>query len=78
MAAPLKGSLPPDLDLGTGFLIQFTALDPNSGAVVGGVNVSGATMTVANVAGGDLAQLFTDDVPLWLDLPLNVFEAPSG
>lgn len=77
MAAPVKAAIAPDLDLGTGYVLQFTALNPVNGAAVTGVTVSGANLTVANVLGGDLSQLFTDDVPLWLDLP-NTLPEPNG
>jgi len=59
MSAPLKAGIAPDLDMGTAYIIQFTALDPTTGSVVAGVSVSGATLTVANVAGGDLEALLT-------------------
>jgi hypothetical protein len=53
MTAPI----PPRLDLGSTFTIEFTALDATTGAVVNGVTVSDATLTVENVGGGALSGL---------------------
>ena len=46
MAEPLTGSFPDSLMLGGSYVIQFTALSPTTGAVVSGVTVSSATLTV--------------------------------
>ena len=40
MAQKLTAALPPDFDLPANFVVQFTAVDPTSGALVSGVNVS--------------------------------------
>jgi hypothetical protein len=40
MAQPLVISLPPGLDLWPGCIIRVTAVDPTTGAGVGGVRVS--------------------------------------
>lgn len=53
----MKAGIAPDLDMADGFILQFTALDASTGAVVAGVNVSQATITVENVGGGDLGDL---------------------
>lgn len=64
MAAPLKAGIPPGLDLVSDFVIQFTALDESTGAVVSGVTVENATLLVDNLGGGDLSVGFTDLPPL--------------
>ena len=43
--------LPPDLDLGGGYSVEFTALDPTTGADLTAVKVSLATLTIENVSG---------------------------
>jgi len=54
MAAPMTAGMPPELDLDAGYVIRVTALDAASGALVSGVKVSGLTLEVTNVHGGDL------------------------
>lgn len=75
MAAPMKAGLAPNLDIGTGYTLQFTAISPTTGAVVSGVNVSGATLTVENVAGGDLSGLLEPLDPLWISLPADATDS---
>jgi hypothetical protein len=40
MAQKLTASLPPDLNLPANFIIQISAVDPSTGAVVSGVKAS--------------------------------------
>lgn len=54
MAQPFDLPLPPNLFLSGGYKIRVTALDPTTGAVVSGVNVSDVTLQVEQIAGGDL------------------------
>lgn len=55
MAQPLTIALPEDFDLDDTYQIRVTALNPNTGAVVAGVNVGSVTLMVDNLVGGDLA-----------------------
>lgn len=75
MAAPLTAAIPPGLDLGAGYVVEFTALDASTGAVVSGVNVSNAALLVTNVQGGDLAPTLPDVEPLWIPIPAGELNA---
>lgn len=58
MARPLKASMPRDLDLEGTYTIRFTAIDPNTGAVIPNVQVKNMVLTVApgaNTSPTDLA-----------------------
>lgn len=58
MAAPLTAGLPPDIDLGAGYVIRVTALDPTTGSPVAGVvlrNVSILVRSTGDGGDGDLA-----------------------
>lgn len=57
MAAPLKAQMPPDLDIGQGYKIRFTAVSAATGSVVAGVTVSGASLLVESVGAGTVDQL---------------------
>jgi len=46
MPAPQDAAMPPDLDLDAGYTLRLTAVDPGTGALVAGVNVTSATLTV--------------------------------
>ena len=78
MAAPLEGGIPPGLDLNANYTIQFTALDPTTGAVVSGVNVSNASLLVDNLGGGDLTSQISDAEPLWVPLPNDSLSSTEG
>jgi hypothetical protein len=54
MAQPLTVALPPNLDLGAGYIIRVTALDAATGADVAGVNVSNITFEVDDLGHVDL------------------------
>jgi len=71
----MKAGLAPELDLGTGYVLQFTALSPTTGSVVSGVTISNATLTVHNVEGGDLGQLLEPLDPLWISLPADLTDS---
>jgi hypothetical protein len=49
--------MPEDLDLGDGWTLRISALDPTTGAVVPGVTVSNVAYEVMNVGAGDVGQL---------------------
>lgn len=51
MAQPLIANMPKDLDLGGGFVLRITAVDPSTGATVTGVKVSNLVMTVDPISG---------------------------
>lgn len=72
MAKPLNAALPPDFDLPANFIVQLTAVDPNTGAVVSGVNVSNVAIMAAPVTPDttDTEPLFTPTTPLWLPVPV--------
>jgi hypothetical protein len=55
VAKPFAIALPPDHILSGAYTVRLTALDPATGAVVSGVNVSNVTMQVEQLAGGNLA-----------------------
>lgn len=59
MAAPMKAGIPPDLDIGPGWLLEFVAISPTDGSAVANVTVSSGTLTVQNVGGGNLGELLT-------------------
>ena len=44
MAAPLKAPMAPDLDLPDGYVVEWAAIDPTTGADVAGVVVSGVSI----------------------------------
>lgn len=56
MAVPTDAPLPQNCDLPDGYIVQFAALDPTTGATVGGVNVSNVsifgTLLTTAAAGG--------------------------
>lgn len=78
MAAPLKAGIAPGMDLGEGYVLQFTALSPTTGAVDTGVMISGATLLIDNLRGGDPSGGFEDVPPLWTPLPNNLFAGEGG
>ncbi len=53
MAAPLKASMAPDIDLDTGCTVVFEAINPTTGAAVTGVTISNALLRVDYAGGGD-------------------------
>lgn len=53
MAEPMNAPLAPYLTLGGGYTVAFTALDPASGAVVAGVKISNATISIDRSAAVD-------------------------
>lgn len=50
MAEPLIQAMPPNLDIGDGYVIRFAAVDPTTGAAVSGVVVSSVSILAADVA----------------------------
>jgi hypothetical protein len=55
MAEPYIAPMPPYLDLGAGYQLQVSAVDPTTGDQVTGVTVSNFSIIVDNLGGGDLA-----------------------
>ena len=58
MAKKYAASMPPDLDLSDGYTVRLTALDPTTGSLVSGVNVSALGMQIlllGGTTGADLA-----------------------
>ncbi len=58
MAQPLDVSMPPFLDLGDGYVVQWSAIDPVTGADVAGVKVTGVSLygTLLGTAAGSTNQ----------------------
>lgn len=73
MAQKLVASLPPDFDLPANFIVQFTAVDPTTGSVVSGVNVSNVAIMAAPVTPDttDSEPQFVPATPLWLPIPVD-------
>lgn len=59
MPAPMVASLPPGVELASGYSVRFTALDPTDGSVVAGVVISEATLQVNNLSSSALSNLET-------------------
>lgn len=55
MAQPVDISMPGQLDLGQGYTLRVTALDPTTGNLAPGVKVNQVVITAENLAGGDLS-----------------------
>lgn len=70
MAAPLTAGLPLQHRLDDGWTIEFTALDPTTGADVTSVVVSNATMMVELLTGQPSDLAVPPVEPLWVPLPL--------
>ena len=66
MPQPLTAGLPPSLQLPAGYVVRVTALDPVSGAAVGGVNVSSVAFQVRDAA----AALDRGEAPMPLLVPV--------
>lgn len=72
MAAPQNAGIPDSLDLGGGYILEFTALDATAGTDVTAVKVSLATLTVDNVSAdsvGPPGQVVIPVPPLWVPVP---------
>lgn len=54
MAQPLTVAFPAGLKLSDGWVVRITAVDPTTGAVVPGVDITEALITVDNLSGTDL------------------------
>lgn len=57
MAQPVTAGLPPGLTLGPNYIVRLTAVDPTSGDVVSGVNVSNTSLTVLQLSPGSPSDL---------------------
>jgi len=69
MAQKLTAALPPDFDLGAQFIVQLTAVDPSSGALVSGVNVSNVALMASAVVAAASIEPGPDYAPLFLPIP---------
>lgn len=56
MAKKIKTAMPPDLDLGGSYVIEWDAVDPTTGASVSGVKVSQTSLLVQG-SFGDVTDL---------------------
>jgi hypothetical protein len=75
MAQKLTASMPESLDLAQGFQILFTAVDASTGAAVTAVNVSNASLVVAQLSAGAPGALGAGSfVPLWIPVEID----PTG
>ncbi len=54
MAQPLEATMPEGLQLPDGYRVIFRALNPTTGADVGGVTVRNAVIFASNLGGGPL------------------------
>ena len=57
MAQPLTAPMPPDLDLPDGYVVEWAAINPTTGADVAGVVVSGVSI-FGTVLGTDVSGSF--------------------
>lgn len=71
MAAPMTAGIPFGLNLGGNYVLQFTALDPTTGAAVTSVRVSSATMTVTPKSAGQIGGVVEPTEIPWLNLPVE-------
>jgi hypothetical protein len=68
MAQKLTAAIPADLDLPANFIVQLSAVDPSTGALVSGINVSGVAIIAQPAIPGtaDEAPSLVPVQPLWL------------
>jgi hypothetical protein len=66
MPLPLVVTLPPNVHLSGGCIVRVAALDPTTGAIVTGVNVSDVSLEVDEISGGAPADL---ELGAWLLVP---------
>lgn len=52
MAQKIKTALPPNLDLGGSWRVEWDAVDPTTGASVSGVKISHTSLSVEDLSGG--------------------------
>ena len=52
MAQKLDVALPDDVEIGDGWIVEWDAVDPTTGASVSGVKVSAANLTAADLSEG--------------------------
>jgi hypothetical protein len=78
MGIPTIAGIPGGMDLGANYTVQFTALDPVTGLLVSGVNVSNASILADNKGGGDLSSGLSDTEPLWTPIPNDQLNTTDG
>jgi len=76
VAAPMTAPIPPGLDLTANYTLEWTALDPTTGAVDTSVVISAASLLVDNLGGGDLTTGFPDMEPLFTPVPVDLQTSP--
>lgn len=59
MAQPIKVSMPPDLDLGPGYVLRINCVDATTGAAVTGCVTTDFQITCEDLTGGGGAGLET-------------------
>jgi hypothetical protein len=79
MAKKYNAPLPDNLDLDHLYTVSFAAVDAASGAPMAGVNITGATLIVANLAGTDNSALaFGPFVPLLTPIDFGDGDTQNG
>lgn len=74
MAQKINAGMPPDLDLPANFVISLTAVDPTTGALVSGVNVTNVAIVADNKVPStapDSGPILVPTPPEWLNLPIE-------
>jgi hypothetical protein len=73
MARKLTGGFPPALDLLHGYVLRLTAVDPTTGALVSGVNVSNVAVmgTQVTPSTDDGTDTVASLEPLFIPLPIS-------
>ena len=67
MAQPLDVNMPESLDIGEGYSLRVTAIDPTTGALVPGVNITTTVLTADRA--GDLGSGGGGGLGDWLLVP---------
>lgn len=77
MAAPIKATMPPGLDLGDSYTILIRAIDPTTGADVAGVVISDVSIMVDQLAGPSIKESDVEP-PLLAHEPGGNVPQPQG
>lgn len=71
MAKKYTAAIPDSLDLTANFIVQVTAVDPTTGALVSGVNISGVAIVADSVTPATSVDTGHDYAPLFVPLLEN-------